>query len=169
MPISEHAKNLFDLQFYLGGVDALVNPCNTHGAAGRGLSREFQKRYSTNYKEYAAACRNGKLDIGTNLVVALKEKFTIMTPKFVVNLATKMDWRNDSRPIYIERGVKDLVNNIKQFDIQSIIVPQIGCGLGGLSWVHIVKPIVYAYLDLKGVDVHLAITRDLFDASADKR
>ena len=54
--------------------------------------------------------------------------------KYIFNFPTKDHWRDKSRYEYIETGLLDLKNIIIGFDIKSVAIPQLGCGLGGLDW-----------------------------------
>jgi len=129
-------------------IDAMVNPCNTHGAAGAGLSREFQKRYSTNFKAYRTACDKGHLVVGNNLCVKLKDESTQTTPRYIINMATKRNWRDPSRISWVESGFKDLVlHNVPTFNLKTILMPRVGCGLGKLDWLSEIKPLMYKYFE----------------------
>lgn len=55
---------------------------------------------------------------------------------------------------YIEEGLQDLVRVIKERNIQSIALPPLGCGNGGLDW-HEVRPKIFAALELFNIEVHL--------------
>jgi hypothetical protein len=50
----------------------------------------------------------------------------------VVNFPTKKHWRNPSKLTYIAQGLVDLTNN--PFGVDSISLPALGCGLGGLKF-----------------------------------
>jgi O-acetyl-ADP-ribose deacetylase (regulator of RNase III) len=40
-------------------VEALVNTVNTVGVMGKGLALQFKRRFSANFRAYAAACKRG--------------------------------------------------------------------------------------------------------------
>ena len=50
-------------------VDALVNTVNCVGVMGKGIALQFKRRYPQMFKSYAAACRNGEVQIGRMFVV----------------------------------------------------------------------------------------------------
>lgn len=110
---------------------ALVNTVNTVGVMGKGIALQFKERFPINYKLYADACKKGEMVIGKMFVV--KEN-TFQGEKIIINFPTKTEWFKKSQYNYIEEGLKDLVRVIKEYSIQSIAVPPLGCGNGGLKW-----------------------------------
>lgn len=139
--------NIFDV-----AADAIVNPVNCVGVMGAGLAKEFKKRYFENYKHYAAACREKRVRIGQMFVTQADEK---QLHKYIINFPTKFHWENRSKLEYIQEGLGSLLEVIDTLEIQSISIPPLGCGLGGLSW-DIVKPIIVSRLENKAfVDVQL--------------
>lgn len=74
-------------------------------------------------------------------------------PRFVVNFPTKGHWRSKSKMSDIETGLDDLCQVIRGLGVESIAVPPLGCGNGGLQWSD-VRPLIEASLgDLPGVHV----------------
>lgn len=53
----------------------------------------------------------------------------------------------------IEAGLKDLVQEVRRLQIQSIAVPPLGCGLGGLDWREVRPLIEAAFASLPEVKV----------------
>ena len=111
-------------------VDALVNPVNCVGVCGKGLALEFKMTFPKNYREYLDACQSRKVSPGQMFVTETGEK----TPKFIINFPTKLHWKNPSRMEWITGGLANLVTVVMDRKIQSIAIPAIGCGLGGLDW-----------------------------------
>ena len=58
----------------------------------------------------------------------------MLNPKYIINFPTKRHWRGASKIADIESGLDDLVMVVLDKNIQSIAIPPLGCGLGGLSW-----------------------------------
>ena len=123
-------------------VEALVNTVNTVGVMGKGIALQFKERFPKNFKVYADACKRGEMQIGKMLVV--KEQ-TLKGEIIVVNFPTKTEWYKKSQYNYIEAGLQDLVKVISNYRIQSIAIPPLGCGNGGLSWPK-VKSLMDQYL-----------------------
>jgi O-acetyl-ADP-ribose deacetylase (regulator of RNase III) len=121
---------------------ALVNTVNTVGVMGKGVALQFKERYPLNFKIYAHACKKSEIQIGKMLVV--KEN-TLNGEKIIINFPTKTEWFKKSQYNYIEEGLKDLVRVIEEYKIQSIAIPPLGCGNGGLKWEK-VKILIDKYL-----------------------
>lgn len=105
----------------------LVNPVNCVGVMGKGLALEFKNKYPLNFEIYKKACDNASFNIGNLLIVPVDNKF-------IVNFPTKKHWRNKSDLEFIKIGLEELKVAIKDFNIKSIAIPKLGCGLGGLDW-----------------------------------
>ncbi|MDV0446838.1 hypothetical protein MsAg5_06960 [Methanosarcinaceae archaeon Ag5] len=127
--------------------DCIVNTVNCEGYMGKGLAYQFKLKYPENNKEYIKACQNGSLRIGT--LHCHSEN-----GKMIVNFPTKDNWREDSKPEYIEKGLAALARLIPELNISSIAVPPLGCGNGGLNWAD-VKPLIEKYLS--ETDVHVYV------------
>jgi O-acetyl-ADP-ribose deacetylase (regulator of RNase III) len=110
---------------------ALVNTVNTVGVMGKGIALQFKERFPMNFKIYADACKKGKVKIGKMLVV---KEHTLSGETIIINFPTKTEWFKKSQYSYIEEGLKDLVRVIAEYKIQSIAIPPLGCGNGGLDW-----------------------------------
>ena len=124
-------------------VEALVNTVNTVGIMGRGIALMFKERFPENFKAYEKACKDQEIRIGKMFVTENRE---FWGPKWVVNFPTKTHWRVKTRLEWIEDGLEDLIRVIREKNINSIAVPPLGCGNGGLDWSD-VRPIVVAALD----------------------
>ncbi len=104
-----------------------VNPVNTVGAMGAGLAKEFKSRFPEMFQEYLQLCRSRKFKIG-ELHLYRDEN------KWILNLPTKKDWRDNSELNYIETSLKKFVESYKEMGIISVSFPKLGCGKGGLLW-----------------------------------
>lgn len=122
-------------------VDAIVNTVNCVGVMGKGIALQFKKKWPANFKAYAAACKAKQVKPGEMFIFDLGG---LATPRFIVNFPTKGHWRSASKLEDIESGLQDLVTQIKALNIQSIAIPPLGCGNGGLAW-GTVKPLIENY------------------------
>lgn len=132
--------------------EAFVNTVNCVGIMGRGIALQFRKAFPQNYKTYKDLCARGEFRPGTVLVHDMRR---LVNPHYIINFPTKRHWKSKSRIEDIEAGLTALVEEVGKLGIQSIAVPPLGCGLGGLDW-EVVRPrIEEAFGKLPGVRVFL--------------
>ncbi|MCD6283217.1 macro domain-containing protein [bacterium] len=128
--------------------DALVCPANSVGVMGKGIALEFKKRFPEIVRPYVRACKLGVLKPGHIMMVRIDVQpnlFEHRRPSVVI-FTTKDHWEDPSRLEWIESGLADLRSHCREWDLRTISMPQIGCGLGGLSWDD-VQPLVHKYFD----------------------
>ncbi len=138
--------------YYLDGdifespAKVLVNAVNTVGVMGKGIAKDFKAIYPEMFAQYQNFCETGRLTIG--------KLWLYKTPnKWVLNFPTKEDWRNPSRPEYIEKGLRKFVDVYAAQGISSIAFPRIGCGHGELDWSKTVEPLIRKYLHGLPIDI----------------
>lgn len=132
--------------------EALVNTVNTVGVMGRGIALQFQRAFPSNYTAYKKACDKTSVVPGKMFIF---EENMLGGPKWIVNFPTKRHWKGSSRIEDIRSGLADLAEQVRQLNIQSIAIPPLGCGLGGLDWSE-VKPLIEgAFASLPHVKVLL--------------
>jgi O-acetyl-ADP-ribose deacetylase (regulator of RNase III) len=141
--------------------DALVNTVNTVGYMGKGLALEIKKRYPEAFREYAEAADKGEVRIGEMLVherpaaqLELGDLGGGSRPRFIINFPTKRHWRGRSRREDVEAGLPELRRVIEQLELDSVAVPALGCGLGGLEWEEI-RPLIVTHLNGLSAQVRL--------------
>lgn len=127
--------------------DFLVNTVNCEGYMGKGIAYQFKLQYPENNKDYIRACKNESLHIG-------RLHYFSENGKTIINFPTKNKWRENSRIEYIEEGMDDLVRLISHLEINSIAIPPLGSGNGGLNWDD-VKPIIERSLSDLDLDVYV--------------
>lgn len=143
------------IKFKVGNIldsdaQALINTVNTIGVMGKGIALQFKKAFPDNFKAYQAACKQNKVQIG-KLFVTLDRNLA-SGEKIIINFPTKKDWRKPAEYEYIEKGLDDLVEVIKKYEIKSIAIPPIGAGNGGLDWGK-VKKIIEEKLQHIDIDI----------------
>ncbi|MBD2119354.1 macro domain-containing protein [Trichocoleus sp. FACHB-262] len=131
------------IQFTTGDIlqsnaSCLVNTVNCEGYMGKGIAYQFKLMFPENNRDYVKACRNGSLKIG-------KIHYFWENNKLIVNFPTKDKWREKSKTEYIHKGLLELVKLIKLLELESIAIPPLGCGNGGLSWAE-VRPMILEHL-----------------------
>ena len=116
---------------------ALVNTVNCVGVMGAGLALQVKARWPENFALYQRTCQQNLLLPGGVLTCELDGD----APRFVLNLATKDDWRDPSHLNWIKDGCNNLVRTIRRNQITSVAIPPLGCGLGALDWA-VVRPLL---------------------------
>ncbi|MFC0180133.1 type II toxin-antitoxin system antitoxin DNA ADP-ribosyl glycohydrolase DarG [Thorsellia kenyensis] len=131
-------------------VEALVNTVNTVGVMGKGIALMFKERYPANMAAYAKACKDKNVKTGKMFVTETGE---LMGPRWIVNFPTKQHWRAKSQMQWIIDGLVDLRAFIKMHNVQSIAIPALGAGNGGLKWEEVKPHITKILGDLKNVEI----------------
>jgi len=122
----------------------IVNAVNCVGVMGKGIALEFKRRYPEMFKEYAAMCSSNAVQPG--IPYFYKDR--------ILNFPTKNHWRSPSKLSYIISGLKWFRENYQAHGVESIAIPALGCGNGGLSW-DVVGPVMYAMLKDLPIEVEL--------------
>jgi O-acetyl-ADP-ribose deacetylase (regulator of RNase III) len=133
MNIREGQGNLLEAD-----AEALVNTVNCVGQMGKGIALQFKQAYPDNFHAYQKAVKAGLVRPGAMFVF---ETGRYLNPKLIINFPTKRHWRGKSRLEDIRSGLLALVEEIKSRGIESIAVPPLGCGNGGLDW-NVVGPMI---------------------------
>lgn len=131
---------------------ALVNTVNTMGVMGKGIALQFKNQFPNNYKRYKERCAAKSLHVGELLVT--EEESLLGGTKTIINFPTKTDWRLPSEYAYIAKGLDALKMLIEQKGIQSVAIPPLGAGNGGLDWQRVKKMILEALSDLD-IDIYI--------------
>lgn len=116
--------------------EAIVIPINTVGVPGAGLAKAWAKKDPDAAGVYKALCEKGLVTIGEINIIIHGESRWIMFP-------TKEHWKHPSQLEWIEKGLMDLQPQVT--GLESMAVPALGCGLGGLEWNH-VRQLLEKYL-----------------------
>lgn len=131
-------------------VEAIVNTVNCVGIMGRGVALQFKKNYPQNFKAYKVACDNKEVEPGKMFVYQINALFD---PKYIINFPTKRHWRSKSKIEDIRAGLLALAEEIQTRQINSIAIPPLGCGLGGLDWKEVRYEMEKALKDLDNVNI----------------
>jgi O-acetyl-ADP-ribose deacetylase (regulator of RNase III) len=161
MPIVKRASDDYWSYLRYGHVDYMVNPANTKGIAGAGLSKEFRDRCPSFYPAYKSLCESGQFKIGK--IFTHRDKQSM--PYSILTVATKDDYRDASRIEYVKRALQAMREYLTMENGRrskhTVVMPMLGTGLGQLS-VHEVEPLIYDYLDDLDNVIHLSMRPDAF-------
>lgn len=125
--------------------EALVNTVNTVGVMGKGIALMFKERFDENFRRYAAACKAKEVRVGKMFITQVHE---LDGSRWIVNFPTKQHWRAPSRMEWVVEGLQDLRRFLIEQQVQSIAIPPLGAGNGGLKWVDVREQIELALGDL---------------------
>ncbi|WP_067488871.1 type II toxin-antitoxin system antitoxin DNA ADP-ribosyl glycohydrolase DarG [Actinomadura hibisca] len=141
--IVEESGNLL-----LDDAQALVNTVNTVGVMGKGLALQFKRAFPENFDAYALACAQGRVRVGEIFATSIDGD------RWILNFPTKRHWRQPSRLDDVRSGLDALVRVIVEMDLQSVAVPPLGCGNGGLDW-NVVRSLIIEKLG--GLDAEIRL------------
>jgi O-acetyl-ADP-ribose deacetylase (regulator of RNase III)/uncharacterized protein YwgA len=132
--------------------EALVNTVNCVGVMGKGVALQFKRAFPENFKQYQKACKNNEVQPGQMFTV---ETDSLFYPRYIINFPTKRHLRQPSQLDDIKTGLAALVQEVQRLGIQSIAIPPLGCGNGGLDWAEVKPLIVEAFKPLPNIEVVL--------------
>lgn len=140
----------------------LVNPVNCVGVSGKGLAKEFKKRFPLSVKAYEKDIRdasNGRSGACGIWPGSPTEYEIIENDKIVMFFATKLHWKDKSELQHIDEGLDALVGHCEAYPDRypSIAIPGLGCGLGQLAWSAVLPLLIDATecMNNFGVDVEI--------------
>lgn len=123
--------------------DIRINTVNCVGVMGAGVALEFKNKYPEMFKSYVDVCKRKEIAPGNPFVW---EEYDLFSRSIIINLPTKLHWKNPSEYDYIERDLVWLRDFLKSKSDETIVtLPALGCGHGGLNW-DIVKSKINHYL-----------------------
>jgi O-acetyl-ADP-ribose deacetylase (regulator of RNase III) len=126
----------------------VVNTVNTDGVMGKGLAKEFKRRYPEMYRRYRELCKTGGFKVGQLWLWK-------GNGQWVLNIPTKTTWRRPSEVAYVEAGLRKFADTYEERGITEISFPRLGCGNGGLDWETQVRPIMEQYLSPLPIPVYI--------------
>ena len=119
--------------------DIKICTVNCVGVMGAGIALAFKRRYPKMFQDYRKACLAGQLTPGTL-------HFWQEGTETIINFPTKNDWKNPSEYEWIEMGLQSLALYLKRKSKAKVVIPALGCGLGGLEW-KIVREMIKTHLE----------------------
>jgi len=126
----------------------LTNTVNCVGVMGKGIAKQFKERFPEMYDDYVERCERGEVQLGRPYL------YRRMYEPWILNFPTKGHWRAVSDLSDIKRGLEHVLDHYKEWEIESLAVPPLGCGNGQLDW-RVVGPTLYRYLAQMDIPVEL--------------
>ena len=122
----------------------IIITVNCLGIMGAGIAKQCKMLFPATYKKYREQCKRRAYVPGQPILTSVDRPLLLFP--------TKNDWRNPSRIEWIEEGLKRIARNSHQFE--SIAIPPLGCGHGGLKW-NEVKALIEKHLG--GLDNYIEV------------
>ena len=156
---------------FFSQMQTLTISVNTVGVMGKGLASRAKYQFPDVYVIYQDACRSNKLKPGRPFLYKREapmdseladETLPLNSPnskKWFLLFPTKRHWREKSLLEDIEKGLEWLRKNYKSEGIQSLAIPALGCGLGGLAW-GVVGPLMCKYFVDFNIQVSIYLPRE---------
>ena len=163
--------SLIDGDMFFSNMQTLTISVNLQGVMGKGLASRAKYQFPDVYVVYQDACRAKQIKENrpylykreASLDLELADlSLPLSTPnsvKWFLLFATKRHWRENSRLEDIEGGLDWVKNNFKKSGIQSLAMPALGCGLGGLEWRDVGR-LMCRYLHDIGISVAIYLPRE---------
>lgn len=126
-------------------VSALINTVNTVGVMGKGIALQFKNAFPQNFSAYSEAVKRKEIRTGEVQIVPVS---SLNDVQYIINFPTKNHWRYPSKLEWITEGLRDLRKKIIEKHIESVAIPPLGCGNGGLEWSIVKAEIEKALHDL---------------------
>lgn len=143
MPLIPATGDLLDSK-----AQGLVNPVNCVGVAGAGLALQFRKRWPVQTAEYTAFCKAGKMRPG------VIHDALLVDGRRILCVPTKRNWREKSELEVVAMGLAGLKLYLEETGMESIALPPLGCGLGGLPKFQ-VAALIRAWLGNSRTVIHM--------------
>lgn len=144
MPIIFVTGDLFVNRYH---AQAFAHGCNCQGSMGAGIAKTFRAQYPEMYEIYRTKCKAEPRQF--NLGDSFLWKDT--ANPWVFNLGTQEQyWRGRASYEAIETALHMMRQQADAERIQSIAIPRIGTGYGGLSWRKVHEIIEQVFGDWSG-------------------
>ncbi|MYK17295.1 DUF4433 domain-containing protein [Candidatus Poribacteria bacterium] len=163
--------SLIDGDMFFSTLQTLTISVNLQGVMGKGLASRAKYQFPDVYVAYQDACRSKRVtatkpylykresSLDEELADHGSDLHTANAVKWFLLFATKRKWRENSRLEDIEGGLDWVRRNFQKEGIESLAMPALGCGLGGLDWKD-VGPLMCKYLHGIGILVAIYLPRE---------
>ncbi len=160
-----------DGDMFFSQMQTLTVSVNTVGVMGKGLASRAKYQFPDMYVVYQDVCRDKTLAMGKPYLYKREgsldedladEPFSLPNlnaNKWFLLFPTKNHWKEGSDPKGIEAGLEWLLKNYRNEGIQSIAMPALGCGLGGLDWKDM-GPLICRYLSKMNVQASIYLPQE---------
>jgi O-acetyl-ADP-ribose deacetylase (regulator of RNase III) len=120
--------------------DAIAHGVNMKAAMAGGIARQIAKMYPEAEADYNRCCNGERARLGGVLISEINAGEPDK-PQYLYHLFTQIEPGRDARITALGVSVNHMRGIALATGIETIAMPRIGCGIGGLNW-NDVKPIL---------------------------
>lgn len=120
--------------------DAIAHGVNMVGAMAGGIAYQIAQMYPEAEAEYIWHCERDLVVLGGCLAIGINDDKE-QGPHTLYNLFTQVNPGADARLNALETSLERMVEDAAILGVETIAMPRIGCGIGGLDWDD-VKPLL---------------------------
>lgn len=113
-------------------LEVIGHGVNTVGVMGAGVARIVRNKFPETYAVYKDDCKSGYLLPGG-------VSFWSENGKTIANIASQHLPGPDADYTLLANAVEEAIIECKYWGINTMALPQIGCGIGGLEWEKVEK------------------------------
>jgi len=131
--------------------DVIGHGVNVKGLMGAGIAKTFAHTYPEMFRQYQHLCRNEALVPGEAFVY-----YDRLHEDVVLNIVSQDKPGRFARLEWIESGTLSALEQLEKHfgGAETIALPKIGCGIGGLSW-STVKKVYESVAQQKNVHIEV--------------
>jgi O-acetyl-ADP-ribose deacetylase (regulator of RNase III) len=126
MPTSFVSGDIFNT----AGVRAYAQGVSCAGTMDTGVAIAFKKRWPRMFDDYKAHCDDHRLALGDVLVFNEGDEV-------IYNLAIQEHWKKKATLPALNRALTKMIGLAIAAGAESVGIPRIGAGLGGLDWTRV--------------------------------
>lgn len=126
---------------FLSSSLALGHGVNCVGVMGAGIAPKFRSLSEEMYQKYRSHCKDGSLVPGMTYAYLLDDG------RWVYNMATQDKPGRYARLEWVYKSARKALVHADRNGVESISIPKIGCGIGGLDWADVQKVLQNAEKD----------------------
>jgi O-acetyl-ADP-ribose deacetylase (regulator of RNase III) len=104
---------------------------NVVGVMGAGVAKLVADKFPTVKERYVEACQRHALRPGETQLLVVP---TRGEPKLIANMASQINPGPCANLELLDSSVRDAVRQCQNVGHDVMAIPQIGCGIGGLTW-----------------------------------
>lgn len=131
MPIIYRTGNMFDHDFSndQGEFKVIMHGCNMQGVMGSGVAKEFKSRYPHAFEKY-------KQDINLGMSLggwSIAKTGTHRREIYLISAITQKFYGTDGKQYASYEAIENVMMHVLNH-VDVVVMPKIGCGLGGCKW-----------------------------------